>query len=801
MDERPGDTARRVLDALADLSPAGEQRSSNLTVPTEWFRWLPAAAVRLLLPRWVPGEFDVQRRTATEQWLGPGMMDRDFAERLAAIDQIRPTQRSLRLGWLFVAGQTLAGEGRPQRVFHPLVTIPVRIERLTSHVVPAGDAELSDLITDRALRRDLERSIEFGGGALDGVTEVEIPATLLARLPRLQGFARSAAAAANLPARQLVPAGAGPDALMRSKGLQIVAGAGIYAVHETGGTSRAGSLRAWTTERLDEPTAFHWLYVDDLPEPAPAADEGPVDSPYLLTPVQREAVRSSRHRPVTLVSGAPGTGKSQTVVAIACDALARGGHVLVAAKSDATVDALLDLLERAPGPDPVVFGSNERRDALAARLAAGDLQPVSESRVTAARADLERARDRRDQLYAELADRLRAEQMLATPEDQVEEARVTAPALFDPATDLARGGELLEAAVNAGAGWRARHDAGKARRLLQALAGAGPEVTVDDLHRCIDVARSARIAADLLAGGGLDLDADWEELLVADDRARKALGTWLAAESRSPEQVNRSTLPAVAALATALRSGRSARRQQLARLKDSRLTRALPLWVGTLADVDDLLPPVAGLFDLVILDEASSIDQPLAAVTLLRGRRAVIAGDPHQLRHVSFLSDERLHEVVTAHGLDASPALAARLDVRRNSVFDVAAGVVPAFTLDEHFRSDPHLMEFVARRLYGGRVEMATRRPTTESRDCVRLVRTSGARTDAGVVQAEVDRVIVEVRRLLRDGEPSVVSSRPSVRRPTHWRLLRSSRSPPRSWSPSTCASAPCTPSRATSAT
>ena len=757
MDERPGDTARRVLAALADLSPAGEQRSSTLTIPTEGFRGRPAAAVRLLLPRWVPGEFDVQRRTATEQWLGPGMMDRDFAERLAAIDQIRPAQRSLRLGWLFVAGQTPAGEGRTHRVFHPLVTIPVRIERMTSHVVPAGDAELSDLITDRALRRELERSIEFGGGALDGVTEVEIPTTLLARLPRLQGFARSAASAANLPARQLVPASAGPDALMRFKGLQIVAGAGIYAVHETGGTSRAGSLRAWTTERLDEPTAFHWLYVDDLPEPAPAADEGPVDSPYLLTPVQREAVRSSRHRPVTLVSGAPGTGKSQTVVAIACDALARGGHVLVAAKSDATVDALLDLLERAPGPDPVVFGSNERRDALAARLAAGDLQPVSEARVSAARAELEWARDTRDRLHARLADRLRAEQMLATPEDDVEEARIIAPALFDPTTDLARACDLLDAAVTkAGAGWRARRDTGKARRLLQALAGAGSEAAVDDIHRCIDLARSARIAADLVAGGGLDIDADWEELLDADDGARKALGTWLAAESRSPEQVNRSTLPAVAALATALRSGRSARRQQLARLKDSRLTRALPLWVGTLADVDDLLPPVAGLFDLVILDEASSIDQPLAAVTLLRGRRAVIAGDPHQLRHVSFLSDERLHEVVTAHGLDASPALAARLDVRRNSTFDVAAGVVPAFTLDEHFRSDPHLMEFVARRLYGGRVEMATRRPTTESRDCVRLVRTPGTRTDAGVVQAEVDRVIVEVRRLLRDGEPSV---------------------------------------------
>lgn len=756
MDQAPADTARRVLDALADLSPAAEQRSSGLTIPTEWFRWLPAQAVRLFSPMAVLSEYAIQRRTAVEQRLGSPGLDRKFAERLAAIDQIRPTQRSLRVGWLFVAGQVPAGDGRGRRrVFHPLVTVPVRIERLTSYMLPAGDVQVSELITDRRLRRELESGIELGGGALDGITDVEVPTTLLSRLPRLQGFARSAAAAASLPSRQLVPAGAGPEAFMRSDGLVIVAGVGIYAVHETGGSSRASSLRAWAAEPLDDLTAFHRLYLDDLPAVPSADEQGAVDSPYLLTPVQRDAVRSSRHQPVTLISGAPGTGKSQTVVAIACDALSRGEQVLVAAKSDATVDALLDLLERAPGPDPVVFGSNERRDALAARLAAGDLQPVGDARVDEARRSLARACEERDWLWARVADRLRAEHMLATPEDEVEQARVLAPALFEPTTDLARAGELIEAAGEA-SGWWARHEAGKARRLLQALAGAGPDVGVDELGRCVDVARSARITADLLAGGGLDLDADWEQLLAADDEARRALGKWLAADSRSAEHVNRSTLPAVAALATALRSGRAARREQLARLTDGKLTRALPLWVGTLADVDDLLPPVPAMFDLVILDEASSIDQPLAATTLLRGRRAVIAGDPHQLRHVSFLPDERLREVLTSHGLDGSPALAARLDVRRNSTFDVAVGVVPALTLGEHFRSDPHLMEFVARRLYGGRVEMATRRPTTESRDCVRLVRTTGTRTEAGVVHEEVDEVVAELRRLLRTGSPSV---------------------------------------------
>jgi hypothetical protein len=89
-------------------------------------RWLPAQSVRLFQPTAVLGEYAVERR---DQRLASAGVDRKFAERLAAIDQIRPTQRSLRVGWLFVAGQTPAGERRAHRVFHPLVTVPVRIER------------------------------------------------------------------------------------------------------------------------------------------------------------------------------------------------------------------------------------------------------------------------------------------------------------------------------------------------------------------------------------------------------------------------------------------------------------------------------------------------------------------------------------------------------------------------------------------------------------------------------------------------------------------------------------------------
>jgi hypothetical protein len=144
---------------------------------------------------------------------------------------------------------------------------------------------------------------------------------------------------------------------------------------------------------------------------------------------------------------------------------------------------------------------------------------------------------------------------------------------------------------------------------------------------------------------------------------------------------------------------------------------------------------MAGLFDLVILDEASQIDQPAAAAALLRARRAVVVGDPRQLRHVSFVGDGDLVQAQEAHGLAGS----GRLDVRRTSVLDLAAGVAATTALDEHFRSAPHLIAFSARRFYGGRVTIATRHPANEARDVIDVVRPDPGAGEVDTALAVVD--------------------------------------------------------------
>jgi hypothetical protein len=180
----------------------------------------------------------------------------------------------------------------------------------------------------------------------------------------------------------------------------------------------------------------------------------------------------------------------------------------------------------------------------------------------------------------------------------------------------------------------------------------------------------------------------------------------------------------------------------------------LPLWLGTLGEIDDTLPVAPGMFDVVIFDEASQIDQMRAAPALARAKRAIVVGDPRQLRHVSFVADDASELAAQRYGIDAE--LARLLDVRRNSLFDAAAGAAPVTWLDEHFRSVPHIIAFSDRAFYGGKLRYMTQHPATETKDAIRVRQVSGRRDESGVNQAEIDAVVEEVRAAYDAGVTSI---------------------------------------------
>ncbi|MFG2169458.1 AAA domain-containing protein [Micromonospora chersina] len=710
--------AARILTALAELAPAGAERTFDVSGAGRPLIWLP------------------------EPDRGPRGTRLD---RLAALDALHRDERILRRGLAFVVGGADLDGGR-RRVRVPLLARPVRLDRTRRgyRIVPAGDLELTSLIEDRDLAARLEAAPGLAGPGWLGA-------------PGTTAWITAAAEAAGLKLEAVL---ARPPRGIDEATLTGVAAAALFTTRDVLAGRLRDTLLAWAARPGLADTALSRLYGDrtgNVP-----ADDAEVLSPLSLNAAQRDVVRRARTEPVVVVSGAPGNGKSHALVAAALDTVDRGGSVLVATQSVHAADVLGELLRRHPGPTPVLFGDAERREAIAADLAGGAAAGADDATLRADEAAVASARDRVAAVSAGLAGALDEERRAATlPGWQPLLPALTrdAPSLFDtdtdtdPDTDLAAVRSALAGATADGDGWWRRWRRARAGQRLRRLMGG--DVPVERVRAAVEAASAVRAAARLAATGGTDLAAAWRGLAEADAALADAVGTAMRHRAASGRRWTGAARRATSGLGAALRAGRNRRRELLAGLDAEALVRALPLWVGTVTDVEDLLPPVAGMFDLVVLDEAAHIDQLRAAPALARARRALVAGDPRQLRFVSFVADVDVAATLRRHGLDR---FGDRLDVRRSSAFDVAAGAAPVTWLGEHHRSVPHLIQFSARRFYGDRLELVTRHPRNERADVIDVLTVDGATVVEGVNQAEVTAALDLVRRLADDPPPGGIA-------------------------------------------
>jgi hypothetical protein len=696
----------QLFAALADLAPASGEQVLDASLGGQPLAWLP--------------DSDRPPRNRT-------------VDRLAALDALHREERVLRRGWAWLLGAVDVG-GVQRRVRLPLLVQPVRIERgLRTRLVPAGDLELTPLITDRALAATFEAAPGIGS-------------TGWLAAAGTSAWITAAAEAAGLPVTRVLPAAAKPPKISETQ-LAGYAGVALFVARDVTSIGLRDTLLTWSARPGLEATALAHVY-SGAPGPVEAVDTEPIRSPLPLNAAQREVVRRTRRERVVVVSGPPGNGKSHAVVAAALDTVDRGGSVLVAAQSGSAADVLGALLARYPGPVPVHFGDAERREAIATELAEGAAAGSDDRQLELDEAAVRTAESKVDSIVHGLDAALTLERQadeLATWAPLLAGLQVDVPGPFEPGFDLATADRLAGQADQPGDGWWSRLWRGWAVKRLRARTGAAPTVPPDRLRAGIEAFRSVSAAARLASTGGTDLGPAWAGLVAADAALSGAVATAMRRRATSARRWTPDARRSAAALANALRAGRNRRRQLLAMLDGPALVRALPLWVGTVTDVEDLLPATAGLFDLVILDEAAHIDQIRAAPVLARAKRALVVGDARQLRFVSFVADVDIAATLARHGLSG---FADRLDVRRSSAFDVATGAAPVTYLEEHYRSRPHLIEFSAKRFYGDRIALATRHPRDEQVDAIDVERVSDATLADGVNRGEIEAVLRSVRAL-----------------------------------------------------
>jgi very-short-patch-repair endonuclease/Holliday junction resolvase len=127
-------------------------------------------------------------------------------------------------------------------------------------------------------------------------------------------------------------------------------------------------------------------------------------------------------------------------------------------------------------------------------------------------------------------------------------------------------------------------------------------------------------------------------------------------------------------------------------------------------DVARLFPCHAGLFDVVIVDEASHVDLPSVTPVAYRGKKVVIFGDSKQMqpRRFAFMSQDVTRQAWQQTGME-------RLDSDRwlhpseQSLLTLAQVRAEEETLlDEHFRSLPPIIRFSNERWYDGKLRVMT---------------------------------------------------------------------------------------------
>jgi len=137
----------------------------------------------------------------------------------------------------------------------------------------------------------------------------------------------------------------------------------------------------------------------------------------------------------------------------------------------------------------------------------------------------------------------------------------------------------------------------------------------------------------------------------------------------------------------------------------------LKIWASTLKSIRGTFPLSPGIFDYVIFDEASQVDLPSAAPALYRAKRAIVVGDPMQLTHVAGITRDIDKGLAKIHGLtekrDIYPSNIRYCDVSLYKSAENSLNHKPIL-LTNHYRSEDQIITLCNKAFYEGRLKIMT---------------------------------------------------------------------------------------------
>lgn len=533
---------------------------------------------------------------------------------------------------------------------------------------------------------------------------------------------------------------------------------------------------------------------------------GPLLEPIPLNSEQRDAVNQSLTQKLTVITGPPGTGKSQVVSTILINAAYRGESILFSSKNNKAVDVVEQRINSL-GKRPLLLrlGARNLQDRLSdylTRLTQKDTSPdeILEFKSLAAQyskigekvlginseiKDLIGERNKLDELDSQM-DLIRQQlgvsaisevgaDWIAKLEELVSVAQITTSNYFCPKGLLAR----MFPSIGKQNRFSALQDSIEVLNSHLAQYAINAEVKIDAegevdtfIAGAADLATALRNVANYTnllekIESGADLGELSKQLanlqLETSKQSVKLWQSWLRTLPDRLDASNRKILNTFKTTVELLARTSDSRSATTLRAEQQKMFSSvlefLPAWAVTSLSARGRVPFSPGMFDLVVIDEASQCDIASALPLLFRAKRAVIIGDPLQLKHVASIDGTTDRILLDQFGLMKN----LEWSYSAQSLYDLASSVNSnnsTIILRDHHRSDAEIIEFSNSSFYDGQLRVATKHESLirpkNMESAIRWIETTGQgirpRSGSVVCREEAEEVVNEIQRLADQG-------------------------------------------------
>lgn len=603
---------------------------------------------------------------------------------LEAVIKREGNENGLAIGWPMAIGRR---SGYP--TFQPVGLFAARWERVEGNLVLAVDA--NDVLVNPDWIKDAARTSGWNRDALAELFDAADGAGLTA--PDFLDRLRDAVA------RQIRGNLTGTDlaSQLDINAQGIYDSAAIFLPTESSFTAGAArdldQIAEWPIDRLARTSLAPVFGLNSATPPPdlPALNAVPLNGEQL------RAVRFACTHPLTVVTGPPGTGKSQAIVSIAASVLIAGGSVLVASKNHQALDVVEDRLGGlAPDARFLVRTLNKANETDISfsdvaktlieegnpgRNGAPDEMQLSHLREAGIRrAAVVDTHARKTELEFQIAETI---ERLAFRAAHLEQDTTTeASTIHERRSLISRFIAALKAIL-----------AGRSKKTAKgAPQGLELGASTESLSRLLEQLRTESAALDT-SEDPVELGETIQALTKTLLPARMAQRTWVSEDAREAlaESWDEWTFS----------GGRGALPTDIAR----GVIQHRPLWLASILGAPRRIPLDDELFDLVIFDEASQCDIATAIPLFARAKRAVVVGDDKQLTFIPQLGQAQDRNLMQAQGLPEKGI--SRFAQSRRSLFEFASRVpgVARVTLRHQYRSAGPIVDYISQAFYGGVLE------------------------------------------------------------------------------------------------